>query len=493
MASAGSCPPFSSPPPADSASPFSPPSSILIIGSGVFGLSTAWALARRHAFSSTSITVVDRSDPSLVGSEAHSGVFPARDASSIDSSRIIRPDYADPAYAALAAEAQVQWRKQDNPDDLGSEGRYSESGFVLVANASPSDGLKSNKKTGMDYTRASWENVLALSSHDPSLSAQLRELPDAAAIREAVGTGGTSGTWGYLNERSGWANAEKSMAWLYRQVEATGRVRFVGGTVASLNRDGTTVTGARLADGRILSADLVVLATGAWTNSLLDLSGRATATGQAVAYLDLTDVEQEQLKDIPVFLNLTNGLFVIPPRDRVLKVARHAYGYLNPTKPTNPPLPASPDAAASAVASSSAFSLPYTHLDDPKLRVPTEGLEDLRRALRDMVPLPSLVDRPFSNTRLCWYTDTPSGDFIITYHPSWHGLFVATGGSGHGFKFLPVIGEKITDCIMRQCPVEFRDKWAWKATIQDAVATEDGSRGGRPGLVLAEEWSKLDN
>ncbi len=170
----------------------------------------------------------------------------------------------------------------------------------------------------------------------------------------------------------------------WTQVERTGRVEFVSGTVASLRRNNTTVSGVTLSDGRVLSADLVVLATGAWTGSLLDLSGRATATGQVLGYIDLTDTEQEQLKDMPVCLNLTTGLFVIPPRDRVLKAARHAYGYLNPTEPANDPLPASPSNANV----SPTMSLPRTHLDDPSISAPAEGLADLRRAIRDMVSLP---------------------------------------------------------------------------------------------------------
>src|SRR5689334_22504431 len=95
---------------------FSPPSSILIIGSGVFGLSTALALASRDVFAQSSITVIDRSDPS------QPGAFPSPDAASVDTSRIIRADYADPAYAALGDEAQVQWRKQERPTAPGAQG-----------------------------------------------------------------------------------------------------------------------------------------------------------------------------------------------------------------------------------------------------------------------------------------------------------------------------------------------------------------------------------
>ncbi|OIW25125.1 FAD dependent oxidoreductase [Coniochaeta ligniaria NRRL 30616] len=497
-----------------SSSDFSPPSSILIIGSGVFGLSTAYALTSRHVFSNTSITVVDRaSAPSTDTSSPPTPVFPARDASSIDTSRIIRGDYADPAYAALATSALRAWRKADSPDALGAQGRYSESGLVLVADdgdgpetleklTSPSSAAAdvgaslleqhNAKKTGLDYVRASWENAVALGAQDPELASRIRLLPDADAIREAVGTGGSSGSRGYINGYAGWADAEKSMAWLYERVRRTGRVTFVSGTVASLEHADDTVTGAKLDDGRTLSADLVILATGAWTASLLDLSGQATATGQVVAYMDITPQEQSQLSKMPVLLNLTTGLFIIPPSNNVLKVARHAYGYLNPVPATTTPLSPS---SSPATPQKTISSYPRTNLTTPQAHtIPAEGLAALRSALRQMLPShPQLHARPFSATRLCWYTDTPTGDFIITYHPHFRGLFVATGGSGHGFKFLPVLGEKIVDAVEGRTPGEFVDKWAWKEGRGgggEVVATEDGSRGGTPGLVLEEELGR---
>ena len=214
-----------------------PPKSILIVGSGVFGLSTSYALAQRPAYSSTPITVLDRSP------------FPSQDGSSIDSSRIIRADYSDPAYAALASAAQQEWRKQ-GPDDLGGEGRYTESGLVLVSEK----GVQ-----GEHYVRESLVNVQQL-MNDSGDSSAIQELPSRSAIKAEARTGGGSGAFGYVNRRSGWADAEASMVWLRKQVEQTGRVKFVHAEVQSLIRDEgfKRVLGVKLKDGSETRAELTV-------------------------------------------------------------------------------------------------------------------------------------------------------------------------------------------------------------------------------------------
>ncbi|KAL7622160.1 hypothetical protein AAE478_007662 [Parahypoxylon ruwenzoriense] len=500
-------------PEAASFSNYKPPSSILIIGAGVFGLSTALALTKRAEFASSTITILDRSP--------EPGVFPARDASSIDSSRIIRSDYADLAYAALAAEAQAHWRQHlthprtTNPKDaFGGEGRYAESGFVLAGDAGPLT-REDGSCTGIAYAKKSWVNALALAQAEGRSLSSIHMLAAPKTIAMVSGTRGEFADWGYLNDVAGWADAEASMRFMYERVAATGRVTFINGTAESLlttetsNSAGSnsnqpteppTVTGARLKeDGRTLTADLVIVAAGAWTPKLVDLSSQAVATGQVLGYIDITEEEQRKLEKIPILLNVSTGFFVIPPRNRVLKVARHSYGYLNPQPLTTPPLgaPGNSSSKNPAPSPSKLVSQPHTHLSDPDLAIPLEGEASLRAGLRRTIPWPELYDRAFARTRLCWYTDTATGDFIVDYHPQWRGLFVATGGSGHAFKFLPVIGDKVVECIMDKCPPEFRDKWRWKAAEngdkadgEKIIATEDGSRGGQPGLILEEEFKR---
>ncbi|KAH6894247.1 FAD dependent oxidoreductase [Thelonectria olida] len=458
-----------------------PPSSILIVGSGVFGLGTAYALTQRKLFDHTSITLVDC---------AH-GQFPPEDSASVDSSRIVRADYSDRHYAALAAEAQEEWRKQGD-NEVGGQGRYSEAGLLLCANTPPED--YSYKKSGMDYTKESYKNVMEIAQETGLPQDKIQKLESTKAIQEYIKTDGYPGDWGYINNLSGWADAGKGMKWLYAKTKATGRINFIDAKVKELVTEGDRVVGAQLADSRVLTADLVFVAAGAWTGSLVDLRGRSEATGHPVAYVGISPEEEKALEKLPVVLNLSTGLFVIPPRDGLLKFARHDFGYVNPVKITRA-LPVSHTLPREDFVASQ----PFTSREDASDPFPAEADVDLRRALTDLIPLRGLENRPWKKTRICWYADTRDGEWLIDWHPGWKGLFVATGDSGHGFKFLPNLGDKVVDVLLGEGGI-FADKWRWKEMPSDGAGretdgvykgliTEDGSRGGSM-LVLKDELAK---
>jgi glycine/D-amino acid oxidase-like deaminating enzyme len=49
---------------------------------------------------------------------------------------------------------------------------------------------------------------------------------------------------------------------------------------------------------------------------------------------------------------------------------------------------------------------------------------------------------------VCYYNNTPDDDFLIDWHPSIENLLLATGFSGHGFKFGPVIGRISAELLL---------------------------------------------
>ncbi|RWQ99316.1 fructosyl amino acid oxidasesarcosine oxidase [Paecilomyces variotii] len=443
------------------------PQSVLIVGAGVFGLSTALALSNRHP--ECQVTVLEQAQ-----------TIPNPHGSSVDTSRIVRADYANAAYAKLAADAIARWRTTD----WGKEGRYSENGLVLVYSNADS--------TAGKYVRKSYENMKAIEADKVEF---LPTKVDVERVMPGYGVGNDV-AGGYVNWGSGWSDAEAGVRFTRELLEKGGKVVFKTGEVerviftedkeqANGNGNGKKsqlrATGVRLSDNTTITADLIVLATGAWTPKLVDLRGKAQSTGQALAYIRITDEEERRLAQMPTLLSFSTGMFIIPPRKNLLKVARHAYGYLNPKRV---PVPG-PKGDAGATME---VSLPET--DVP---LPPEGEKACRNALREM--LPAFADRPFCKTRVCWYTDTPKGDFIISYHPDHPGLFIATGGSGHGYKFLPVLGEKIVDAIEGNLEDGLRELWEWPAFAEGEELVpfegcEDGSRSGPKGLKLMEELVK---
>jgi sarcosine oxidase/L-pipecolate oxidase len=101
------------------------------------------------------------------------------------------------------------------------------------------------------------------------------------------------------------------------------------------------------------------------------------------------------------------------------------------------------------------------------------------------------------------FLHSPTGDFLITYHPVYKQLFLATGGSGHGFKFFPVIGEKIVAAIEGKVEPELAEIWRWRSEeeLKEVIRREgdggeefitcaDGSRGGPKGMLLSEEMKR---
>jgi monomeric sarcosine oxidase len=58
------------------------------------------------------------------------------------------------------------------------------------------------------------------------------------------------------------------------------------------------------------------------------------------------------------------------------------------------------------------------------------------------------ADGPLLAAKVCLYTNTPDGHFLLGRHPGDARIVLAGGCSGHGFKFAPVVGEVIADLVL---------------------------------------------
>jgi monomeric sarcosine oxidase len=80
---------------------------------------------------------------------------------------------------------------------------------------------------------------------------------------------------------------------------------------------------------------------------------------------------------------------------------------------------------------------------------------------------PALKDAPIVETRVCQYENTSNGDFLIDRHPEMENVWFAGGGSGHGFKHGPAVGEYVTGRLLDEAPAEARFSLETKATTQN--------------------------
>ena len=80
---------------------------------------------------------------------------------------------------------------------------------------------------------------------------------------------------------------------------------------------------------------------------------------------------------------------------------------------------------------------------------------------------PALAGAPVVNSEVCQYTNTSNGDFLIDRHPEMANVWLVGGGSGHGFKHGPAIGQYVTARLDDGAPVDARFSLATKETVQD--------------------------
>jgi len=99
-------------------------------------------------------------------------------------------------------------------------------------------------------------------------------------------------------------------------------------------------------------------------------------------------------------------------------------------------------------------------------RIVTEGqVTEMRNRMTKLFP--SLKDAPLVETRVCQYENSSNGDFLLDRHPDMKNVWLAGGGSGHGFKHGPAVGEYLAAQVLgTENAPEPRFSLATKATVQ---------------------------
>ncbi|GAA5901274.1 NAD(P)/FAD-dependent oxidoreductase [Sporobolomyces salmoneus] len=411
-----------------------PPQLICIIGAGEFGSTTALSLAEGpYKGHESLITVVER------------GTELALDAASSDYNKIVRSEYSDPLYAKFARDAIIEWESNSR-----WKPHYHSSGVVALS-------AKSDPQT--NYVQGAYEfnkRVLGEGMCECREDGGMKEL-----YPRGVRTGSFSGDWGYKNRSGGWAASRDAVVATNSLARQLG-VRYLVGEASHLlyNSNKTDVEGIKLSNGTSIRADFVISAMGAWTPLLVpELKDNCLPTGQTVAVIQLTKEEAEKYKEIPVSLCLDTGFYNFPPTSTgLVKFAIHDRGWLSPNPQLNLP------------------STPRTTLTPgyENQQIPASALEALKAGMERIHP--ELAEKEIIETRLCWYSDRESGDFLFDYHPRFPSLFIAAGGSGHAFKFMPLTGEWILSSIEKRLPEDLAKLWSFEGD----ASRLDKSRGEGP-------------
>ena len=307
---------------------------------------------------------------------------PHPDAASTDISKIVRLEYgSDAIYTELMEHALVGWRELNERWDRPL---FHETGFVVLSRERLAPG-------GFEG-----DSLAVLERRGHSV-----ERLNRSRLAERFPRFGEPFIDGYFNPAGGWVES----------TEATQRF------LTAAQQAGAEVVCARSSvdDALAGGADRVIVAAGAWTPFLLpELQGVLRAVGQPVLHFAPSDPRAYTPPNFVPWaadIGRTGWYGFCANADGIMKVANHGPGIA--TDPAGPrPLPT--------------------------------DVEDTFRAFLAQA-IPSLAAAPCVGGRLCLYCDSFDSHFLIARHPHNERVMVATGGSGHGFKFAPILGQIIAD------------------------------------------------
>lgn len=264
-------------------------SSFIIVGAGVFGVSTAFHLATSNP--SAKIFLVDHSES------------PYPPAASSDLNKIIRADYGDIFYMRLALEAIDHW----NNDPLFKP-YFHQTGMLFAENIGMGDASFSNyKMVGFDPQAEILTPQQARERFPCFKDANWTDVKD-----------------NYYNPRSGWGEADPAMRAFFQKALAAG-VKYVQASVQTLilENHGLCV-GIKTAEGHEMKADTILLCTGAGTAKLLadsaphnnemQVNGRMVAAAATSCVVRCDEEHSSLYRDAPVhFLGMphTHGMCAV--------------------------------------------------------------------------------------------------------------------------------------------------------------------------------------
>jgi glycine/D-amino acid oxidase-like deaminating enzyme len=194
----------------------------------------------------------------------------------------------------------------------------------------------------------------------------------------------------------------------------------------------------RTVSGEEITAGQFVFACGPWLPKLFPelLKDLIYVTRQEVIFLGVPPGDDSFNRGVmPAWIDFNDLVYALPNLDgRGLKIAIDAHG-----EEFDP--------------------------DRGERVVTTSGLDAVRKYIAERVPL--LAAAPVTETRVCQYENTSNGDFLIDKHPGFENVWLAGGGSGHGFKHGPAVGEYLAQMLSGSGTPEPRFSVATKQKVRE--------------------------
>ncbi len=321
---------------------------------------------------------------------------PAHDgASSGDASRVFRHTYADLAMTRLAKRARALWL------DFQTQWKtplYQESGVLWLVSTDADEvekaGLANLKREGIDHESLTRH---ALVERFPQLNL------------DGVRHGFIEKPAGFLRARTACQKVVEVFAHErgdYRQTQAK-----LG------TQTGAKLDFLKLGDGSEFCADIYLFACGSWLKAMFPdwLGSAIRPTRQEVFTFSAPD---EAVASLPVWADHGEEFWYgIPdPQQKTFKIANDTRG------------------------------APF----DPARADRTPSCEGLAQARAKMASrFPSLAQAPLESSRVCHYENTPDLGLFFDRHPELTNVWVMGGGSGHGFKHGPALGEMAAEVLLQ--------------------------------------------
>jgi glycine/D-amino acid oxidase-like deaminating enzyme len=221
----------------------------------------------------------------------------------------------------------------------------------------------------------------------------------------------------YFEHEGGYLLARHACDAVARELVRIGGV-YRQAAVVSVGADGSTAD-VRLSDGTRLQADHYVFACGPWLGELFPdvIGARVQPTRQEVFYFGPAAGDDRFVEPrMPVWVDAADHfIYGIPGNlHRGFKVADDARG-------------------------------PRFDPTNGERRPSAEG-EQAMRAFAGR-RFPALTAAPLVGAEVCQYENSPDGNFIVDRHPRLPEIWIAGGGSGHGFKMGPAFGEMLARLV----------------------------------------------